>query len=192
MEAASLRTTNAEIKQPNSIVIYQSRKEVCKNRIKMPFKELIVHLSKKLMGYAMSLSGSNEDDAWDLIQTTIEKLIKYKDKLMQSEQPMAYAKRILKNNFIDNYRKEKRMVSIEGNNISFSNDGFQEESVTYHEMLNCLKDFDETEKIILAMLGAGNSYKEIQEVVSDISMSNLRVKANRARIRLANCMGKKL
>ena len=192
MEAASLRTSNAEIKQPNSIVINQSRKEVCKNRIKMPFKELIVHLSKKLMGYAMSLSGSNEDDAWDLIQTTIEKLIKNKDKLMQSEQPMAYAKRILKNNFIDNYRKEKRMVSIEGNNISFSNDGFQEESVTYHEMLNCLKDFDETEKIILAMLGAGNSYKEIQEVVSDISMSNLRVKANRARIRLANCMGKKL
>ena len=192
MEATSLRTTNAEIKQSNSIVINQSREEVCKNRIKMPFKELIVHISKKLMGYAMSLSGSNEDDAWDLIQTTIEKLIKNKDKLMQSEQPMAYAKRILKNNFIDNYRKEKRMVSIEGNNISFSNDGFQEESVAYQEMLNCLKGFDETEKIILAMLGAGNSYKEIQEVVSDISMSNLRVKANRARIRLANCMGKKL
>ena len=73
MEATSLRTTNAEIKQSNSIVINQSREEVCKNRIKMPFKELIVHISKKLMGYAMSLSGSNEDDAWDLIQTTIEK-----------------------------------------------------------------------------------------------------------------------
>ena len=97
-----------------------------------------------------------------------------------------------KNNFIDNYRKEKRMVSIEANDISVSNDGFQEESVVYQEMLNCLEDFEETEKVILAMLGAGNSYKEIQEVVSDISMANLRVKANRARIRLANCMGKKL
>jgi hypothetical protein len=42
------------------------------------------------------------------------------------------------------------------------------------------------------MLGAGNSYEEIQEVICDIGMINLRVKANRARIRLANCMGKKL
>jgi hypothetical protein len=42
------------------------------------------------------------------------------------------------------------------------------------------------------MLGAGHSYTEIQEVVSDISMANLRVKANRARIKLANCIGRKL
>ena len=192
MEALSSINSNAEIKQPNTIVIKQSNKEVCKNRIEMPFKELITHLSKKLMGYAMSLSNNDYDEAWDLIQTTIEKLIKNKDKLMDSDQPMAYAKRILKNNFIDNYRKEKRMVSIEANNIPVMNDGFQEQSVRYQEMLNCLEDFDETDKTILAMLGAGNSYEEIQEVVSDISMANLRVKANRARIRLANCMGKKL
>ena len=113
MEVTSLIRTSSEVKQSNSIAIKQSHKKVCKNRIEMPFKELIVYLSKKLMGYAMSLSRSNEDDAWDLIQTTIEKLIKNKEKLMQSDQPMAYAKRILKNNFIDNYRKEKRMVSIE-------------------------------------------------------------------------------
>ena len=192
MEALSSINSNAEIKQPNTIVIKQTNKEVCKNRIEMPFKELITHLSKKLMGYAMSLSNNDYDEAWDLIQTTIEKLIKNKDKLMDSDQPMAYAKRILKNNFIDNYRKEKRMVSIEANNIPVMNDGFQEQSVTYQEMLNCLEDFDETDKTILAMLGAGNSYEEIHEVVSDLSMANLRVKANRARIRLANCMGKKL
>ena len=192
MEAVTSIYSNAENKQSNTIVIKQTNKEVCKNRIEMPFKELIAHLSKKLMGYAMSLSNNDYDEAWDLIQTTIEKLIKNKDKLMDSDQPMAYAKRILKNNFIDNYRKEKRMVSIEANNIPVMNDGFQEQSVTYQEMLNCLEGFDETDRTILSMLGAGNSYEEIQEVVSDISMANLRVKANRARIRLANCMGKKL
>ena len=42
------------------------------------------------------------------------------------------------------------------------------------------------------MLGAGHSYTEIQEVVGDISMANLRVKANRARIQLANCIGRKI
>ena len=192
METASSIQSNVEIKRPNDIDIKQTNIEVCKNRIEMPFKELIAYLSKNLMGYAMSLSNNDYDQAWDLIQITMEKLMNNKEKIVESKKPMAYAKRILKNNFIDNYRKEKRMVSIEANNIPVMNDGFQEQSVTYQEMLNCLKGFDETDKTILAMLGAGNSYEEIQEVVSDISMANLRVKANRARIRLANCMGKKL
>ncbi len=192
METVSLINSMAETRPNNAIVIKQSKKKVCKNRIEMPFKELITYLSKKLEGYAMSLSSNNYDDAQDLIQTTILKLMNNKAKLMDSDQPMSYAKRILKNNFIDNYRKEKRMISIEANDIPITNDGFQEQSVMYQELLSCLEKFDETDKTILAMLGAGNSYEEIQEVVENISMANLRVKASRARIRLANCMGKKL
>ena len=194
MEAIAKADTNTVIKQTNSIVLKHSSNKVCKNRIEMPFKELITHLSKKLMAYAMMLASKNVDDASDLIQSTIVDLMENKEKLMDSDQPMAYAKKILKNNFIDDYRKKKRMplVSIDANDISVKNEGFQEDAVVYQEMLNCLEDFDETDRTILAMLGAGNSYEEIQEVISDISMVNLRVKANRARIRLANCMGKKL
>ena len=194
METLAKADTNTVIKQTNSIVLKHSSNKVCKNRIEMPFKELITHLSKKLMAYAMMLASKNVDDASDLIQSTIVDLMENKEKLMESDQPMAYAKKILKNNFIDNYRKKKRMplVSIDANDISVKNEGFQEDAVVYQEMLNCLEDFDETDRTILAMLGAGNSYEEIQEVISDISMVNLRVKANRARIRLANCMGKKL
>ena len=194
MEAIAKADTNTVIKQANSIVLKHSSNKVCKNRIEMPFKELITHLSKKLMAYAMTLTSKNKDDAEDLIQSTIVDLMNNKEKLMDSDQPMAYAKKILKNNFIDNYRKKKRMplVSIDANDIPIKNEGFQEDAVVYQEMLNCLEDFDETDRTILAMLGAGNSYEEIQEVICDISMVNLRVKANRARIRLANCMGKKL
>ena len=192
METVSLINSEAEIRPNNVVVIKRSKKKVCKNRIEMPFKELITYLSKKLEGYAMSLSSNNYDDAQDLIQTTILKLMNNEAKLMDSDQPMSYAKRILKNNFIDNYRKEKRMISIEANDIPITNDGFQEQSVMYQELLRCLEKFDETDKTILAMLGAGNSYEEIREVVVDISMTNLRVKARRARIRLANCMEKKL
>ena len=126
METVSSINSNAEIKQPNGVVIKQTNKKVCKNRIEMPFKELLAHLSKKLMGYAMSLSNNDYDKAWDLVQTTMEKLINNEEKLMESDKPMAYAKRILKNSFIDNYRKEKRMVSIEANNILVINEGFQE------------------------------------------------------------------
>ena len=194
MEALSKVHTDTVIKQTNSIVLKHSNNKVCKNRIEMPFKELIKHISQKLMGYAMTLSNNDPDDALDLIQSTMVKLIKNQDKLMDSDQPMAYAKKILLNDFRDGYRKKQKMplASIEANNILVSNEGFQEDAVEYQEMLSCLESFDETDRTILAMLGAGHSYKEIQEVVSDISMANLRVKANRARIQLANCIGRKL
>ena len=194
MEALAKVDTNIVIKQSNSIVHKHSNNKVCKNRIEMPFKELIKHISQKLMGYAMTLSDNNLDDALDLIQSTMVKLIKNQDKLTDSDQPMAYAKKILLNDFRDGYRKKQKMplVSIEANNIPVSNEGFQEDAVAYQEMLSCLEGFDETDRTILAMLGAGHSYTEIQEVVSDISMANLRVKANRARIQLANCIGRKL
>jgi RNA polymerase sigma factor (sigma-70 family) len=194
MEALAKVDTNTVIKQSNSIVLKHSNNKVCKNRIEMPFKELIKHISQKLMGYAMTLSNNDPDDALDLIQSTMVKLIKNQDKLMDSDQPMAYAKKILLNDFRDGYRKKQKMplVSIEANNIPVSNEGFQEDAVAYQEMLSCLEGFDETDRTILAMLGAGHSYTEIQEVVSDISMANLRVKANRARIQLANCIGRKL
>ncbi|MDB2518425.1 sigma-70 family RNA polymerase sigma factor [Gammaproteobacteria bacterium] len=194
MEALSKVHTDTVIKQTNSIVLKHSNNKVCKNRIEMPFKELIKHISQKLMGYAMTLSNNDPDDALDLIQSTMVKLIKNQDKLMDSDQPMAYAKKILLNDFRDGYRKKQKMplVSIEANNIPLSNEGFQEDAVAYQEMLTCLESFDETDRTILAMLGAGHSYTEIQEVVSNISMANLRVKANRARIQLANCIGRKL
>ena len=194
MEALAKVDTDTVIKQTNSIVPKHSDNKVCKNRIEMPFKELIKHISKKLMAYAMSLANKNEDDAWDLIQSTMVKLIKNQDKLMDSDKPMAYAKKILLNDFRDGYRKKQKMllVSIEANNIPVRSEGFQEDAVAYQEMLDCLESFDETDRTILAMLGAGHSYIEIQEVVGDISMANLRVKANRARIQLANCIGRKL
>jgi RNA polymerase sigma factor (sigma-70 family) len=194
MEALAKVHTDTVIKQSNSIVLKHSDNKVCKNRIEMPFKELIKYISKKLMGYAMVLSSNNEDDALDLIQSTMVKLIKKQDKLMDSDQPVAYAKKALENTYIDNYRKKQKMplVSIEANNIPVRSEGFQEDAVAYQEMLGCLENFDETDRTILAMLGAGHSYTEIQEVVSDISMANLRVKANRARIKLANCIGRRL
>ena len=192
MEALTSINSNTAIKQPNNIVPRERNKEVCKNRIEMPFDELLKDTIKKLMPYAMFLTYKNEADSEDLVQYTILKLIKNKDKFLEHPKPMAYAKLILKNKSRDDYRKQNRHVSIEANNIPVTNDGFHQESYEFKEMLDCLEAFDETDRIILAMLGAGNSYEEIQEVVSDISLANLRVKANRARVRLANCMGKKL
>ena len=192
MEPLTRANTETAIKQTNSIVLKHSKNKVCKNRIEMPFKELIEHISKKLMPYAMVLTSNDSDDAWDLMQHTIERLLINRETLESSNYPMAYAKKILLNKFRDNCRKEKKHLSIQANDIEITNKGFQEEKLEYQKMLDCLETFDETEQIILAMLGAGHSYTEIQEVVGDLSMANLRVKANRARIKLAQCMDRKL
>ena len=63
MEALAKVDTDTVIKQTNSIVLKHSDNKVCKNRIEMPFKELIKHISEKLMAYAMLLANKDEDDA---------------------------------------------------------------------------------------------------------------------------------
>ena len=90
METASSIQSNVVIKRPNDIDIKQTNIEVCKNRIEMPFKELIAYLSKNLMGYAMSLSNNDYDQAWDLIQITMEKLMNNKEKIVESKNCLLY------------------------------------------------------------------------------------------------------
>ena len=154
----------------------------------LPFEILLKEVSKKLMGYSMVLVKNNEDDAWDLIQVTILKLLEKKEVFMKSDYKTAFAKTVLKNSFIDKYRKDKRMVSVEANSIQLIEQGKLQEAREFEEMLTFLESMDDEDQTILAMLALGHSYKEIQEVLGPISIGNLRVKANRARIRLAESM----
>ena len=156
---------------------------------KVPFEILLKEISKKLMGYARVLVKNNEDDAWDLIQITILKIMEKKEVFMKSDYKTAFAKTVLKNSFIDKYRKDKRMVSVEANSIQLTEPGKLQEAREFEEMLTFLESMDDEDQTILAMLALGHSYQEIQEVLGPISIGNLRVKANRARIRLAESMG---
>ena len=155
---------------------------------KVPFEILLKEISKKLMGYARVLVKNNEDDAWDLIQITILKIMEKKEVFMKSDYKTAFAKTVLKNSFIDKYRKDKRMVSVEANSIQLAEPGKLQEAREFEEMLTFLESMDDEDQTILAMLALGHSYQEIQEVLGPISIGNLRVKANRARIRLAESM----
>ena len=156
----------------------------------LPFEILLKEISKKLMGYSMVLVKNNEDDAWDLIQVTILKLIEKKEVFMKSDYKTAFAKTVLKNSFIDKYRKDKRMVSVEANSVQLIEQGKLQEAREFEEMLTFLESMDDEDQTILAMLALGHSYREIQQVLGPISIGNLRVKANRARIKLAESMGR--
>ena len=184
---AERKETSSEIKE-NKVVFKVAKKTFKQEDQELSFEVLLKEIPKKLMGYAMVLAKNNEDDAWDLIQTTILKLIEKKKVFMKVKYKTSFTKVILRNAFIDKYRKDKRMVSIEENYIQLIVPGKLEEARESEEMLIFLETMGEDDQIILAMLAFGHSYQEIQEVLGPISIGNLRVKANRARIRLAESM----
>ena len=177
-------------KDPNLVSTNINNVNESSQKEELSFEILLKEISKKLMGYAMVLVKNNEDDAWDLIQMTILKLMEKKEVFMKSDYKTAFAKTVLKNSFIDKYRKDKRMVSVEANSIELTEPGKLQEAREFEEMLTFLESMDDEDQTILAMLAFGHSYQEIQEVLGPISIGNLRVKANRARIRLAESMGR--
>ena len=64
-------------------------------------------------------------------------------------------------------------------------------SFEHKELMDCLKQQNETDRTILAMKGAGHDYAVIQKFIGKISMGNLRTKTTRARTLLADCLGRK-
>lgn len=188
MNARAKRKENSIETKENKVVFKVAKKTLKHEDQELPFETLLKEIPKKLIGYAMVLTKNNEDDAWDLIQTTALKLIEKKKVFMKVKYKTSFTKVILRNAFIDKYRKDKRIVSIEENSIQLIEPGKLEEAREYEEMLTFLESMDDEDQIILAMLALGHSYQEIQEVLGPISIGNLRVKANRARIRLAESM----
>ena len=184
---AERKKTSSEAKE-NKVAFKVAKKTLKQEDQELSFEVLLKEIPKKLMGYAMVLAKNNEDDAWDLIQTTVLKLIEKKKVFMKVKYKTSFTKVILRNAFIDKYRKDKRMVSIEENSIQLIEPGKFEEARESDEMLTFLESMDDEDQTILAMLAMGHSYQEIQEVLGPISIGNLRVKANRARIRLAESM----
>ena len=184
MEVAVGETSARVLTEPKPIVT-----EVCKNKEVTVLKEKLLETNKKIMPYALTLVGSYAD-AEDLCQTTMMKLIENQDKFLQSNTPNAYAKTILRNAFIDTYRKQQKVVPLESESLQ-SNYNLDAKH-DYQDMLKCLEKHNEIERTIIGMLESGNSYEEMQEFIGDISIANLRVKALRARKTFAECTGRQL
>ena len=69
-------------------------------------QNILLELQPKLMSYAMTFV--NVDDAEDLCQSTILKIIEDQDQFLLVDNPTAYAKRTLRNLFLDQVKKEGR------------------------------------------------------------------------------------
>lgn len=85
----------------------------------MILKILDKHLLNQLYRYAISLT-HNEDQAYDLLQSCIEKYLKAQ--LSDIESPVAYIKRMIRNEFIDQTRRNRFHHDVDSDTLERIND----------------------------------------------------------------------
>lgn len=127
-------------------------------------------ISNSLKAFSMKLTG-NSDDAEDLYQDTALRIITNADKYRQGTNFKAWAVTIMRNIFINNYRKKVRrnlIIDQTPNNYyinsgerPIANDG--ETLVAYKELVEMVDRLPDDFKIPFMMAYQGYKYDEIAE-----------------------------
>ena len=97
----------------------------------MILKILDKHLLNQLYRYALSLT-NNEDQAYDHLQSCIEKYLKANT--AEVETPVAYIKRMIRNEFIDQTRKDRFQHDVDSDDLARINDEKSLEEVSLEDV----------------------------------------------------------
>lgn len=127
-------------------------------------------VSPSLRAFSLKLTG-NETDAYDLYQDTALRIISNADKYQQGTNFKAWAVTIMRNIFINNYRKKVRRGTIldQTPNNYYLNSGGQaiendgETRMAYKELLRMVSALPEDFKRPFWMAYKGYKYDEIAE-----------------------------
>lgn len=134
------------------------------------FNHKLLGLHDNLKNFAYALT-SNHDDANDLIQDTYLKAITYKEKFNPNTNLKAWAYTIMKNTFINNYRKSVR----ENNFVDTTEDLYYlnlrnksteespDSSLRSKEIQKRVKNLEDDHRIPFELHTKGYKYKEIAE-----------------------------
>lgn len=134
------------------------------------FYQSLIGLQQNLHRFAMSLT-SNEEKAQDLTQETILKALSYREKYHDNTNLKAWLCTIMKNTFINQYRKNSRHSDVlEGATNEFEKKVFDRSSFpspdTFYstsEILHKIEQLDVEFRIPFTMFVDGYKYKEIAE-----------------------------
>ncbi|HEX3008814.1 MAG TPA: RNA polymerase sigma factor [Bacteroidales bacterium] len=132
------------------------------------FNHQLISLEDKLSRFAMTLT-ANKEDAKDLLQETLYKALSYRDQFVQYTNLKAWTYTIMKNTFINNYRRNMRQ------NTTFDNtkDSFflnqnsdtvnisPEGTFAEKEIKKVIESLDDDFKVPFKMHTEGYKYKEI-------------------------------
>jgi len=140
------------------------------NMSSLEFDNKLTALESILLSFAINLT-KNIDDAKDLLQETSIRALKNKDKFRTGTNLKAWLFTIMKNIFINNYRKRAKkntlfdssdnMYLINSSDIDIRNGG--EQMILNEELNNILEEIDDSVKIPFLMHFEGYKYQEISE-----------------------------
>lgn len=134
------------------------------------FNSQVIGYSKQLRYFALSLT-SNDEEAKDLLQETMLKAMMYRDKFIDATNLKAWLYTIMKNIFINNYRRAiKTRTIIDGTkdlyflNLPQSNGAKATDSNINEQQINhAIEVLEEDYKIPFELYFEGYKYKEIAE-----------------------------
>jgi RNA polymerase sigma factor (sigma-70 family) len=134
------------------------------------FNNALTGLKEKLRYYALSLTADHER-ANDLLQETMLKALTYRDKFTQNTNFKAWLYTIMKNTFINDYRKSLKIRNTFNNTDSdfqliFSKDKVYPAPDSFFHVKEIHKSIDELEeeyRVPFRMFLDGYKYKEIAE-----------------------------
>ena len=156
-------------------------------------REMVPHMSL-LYNYAVRLTG-NEDDAKDLVQDTYLKAYRFLDKYQPDTNAKAWLFRILKNSFINNYRKNVRTPDqVEFDEIQDYYDLVRDQTKDIDDLRRQFDDNLLSDEVVTAMDSLNEefrtiiilsdleqlTYEEIAEIL-DIPLGTVRSRLHRAR-----------
>lgn len=130
----------------------------------------LLDIQKNMLSFAYSLT-MNRDEAYDLLQDTALKVLDNSDKYTETDNFKSWVFTIMRNLFINNYRKTIRhgVVSdyseesyLINATTAYSQDT-PEDTVGVHEIMEMIGTFPDEYRIPFSMHVAGYKYTEIAE-----------------------------
>lgn len=132
------------------------------------FDKSLVALEDSLIRFAHSLTPNN-NDALDLVQDTFLKALVYKDQFEDNSNLRAWAFTIMRNTFINNYRKRvKQATTFDSSDNQFLINSrpdqlTPESSFSHSEISRKIGELEPEFRIPFQMHTSGYKYKEIAE-----------------------------
>ena len=134
------------------------------------FQSKLLGLQSNLLNFAYLLT-SNRDDAYDLLQDTTLKALDNEDKYVENVNFKGWVFTIMRNIFINNYRKVVRSATIIDQTEDLYHLNLPQESgldtpegsVAVNEITAAINEFSDDYRIPFSMHVAGYKYNEIAE-----------------------------
>lgn len=141
--------------------------------MKSDFEKELLGMQGNMLSFAYMLT-SNRDDAYDLVQDATLKALDNSDKYVQNTNFKAWVMTIMRNIFINNYRRSGRTTTIEeedGNKTSLLETPTTEHShetpegsIALDDINSALSTLADIYRESFAMYLAGYKYEEISEI----------------------------